>query len=111
MTLQAVLEQNGFETNSYTDPVEAYKNFREGLYDLIILDIKMPVIDGFLLYQKIKRTDNKVKICFLTATEFFQQEVRRQQGLGDLNGEIFFSKPIEKNDLVHVIKKMLEPDR
>jgi DNA-binding response OmpR family regulator len=38
-TLRSVLEQNGFRTESYNDPVLAYKNFREGLYDLVVLDI------------------------------------------------------------------------
>jgi DNA-binding response OmpR family regulator len=57
------LEDSGYEVGSYTDPVLAYKSFREGLYDLVILDIKMPMVDGFLLYQKIKTTDSKVKIC------------------------------------------------
>ncbi len=56
LSLRLALEHNGFKTDSYTDPVLAYKNFRNGLYDLAILDIKMPEIDGFLLYQKIRRT-------------------------------------------------------
>jgi hypothetical protein len=77
IVLQSVLEQNGYRTDSYTDPVAAYKNFREGLYDLVILDIRMPVIDGFLLYLKIKATDSKVMICFLTATEYFHEEISK----------------------------------
>ncbi len=65
ITLRVVLEHYGFMTDSYNDPVLAYKNFRDGLYDLVLLDIKMPVVDGFLLYHKIRRTDSSVKICFL----------------------------------------------
>jgi DNA-binding response OmpR family regulator len=71
MTLQTVLQQNGFRTDAYDDPVAVYKNFRDGVYDLVLLDIKMPIIDGFLLYQKIRRTDKIVKICFLTAKPNF----------------------------------------
>jgi DNA-binding response OmpR family regulator len=48
MTLRSVLEQNGFRTDSYNDPKLAYKNFRDRQYDLVLLDIKMPVTDGFL---------------------------------------------------------------
>ncbi len=51
ITFSMALQQYGFKTNFYTDPELAYKNFRQGLYDLVILDIKMPVIDGFLLYK------------------------------------------------------------
>lgn len=73
-----VLEYNGFKTDSYTDPVLAHKNFRNGQYDLAILDIKMPEIDGFHLYQKIRQTDNRVKICFLTASEYIHEEIRKK---------------------------------
>jgi len=106
--LQSVLEQNGYRTDSYTEPVAAYKNFGEGLYDLVILDIRMPVIDGFLLYQKIKATDSKVRICFLTATEYFHEEIRKRQGVGESKQELFLRKPIENEELVHTIKKLLE---
>ncbi len=88
----------------------AYKTLREGLYDLVILDIRMPVIDGFLLYQKIKRTDSKVKICFLTATEYFQEEIRRELGLGNYKQESFLRKPIENKDLVREIDKLLQSE-
>jgi DNA-binding response OmpR family regulator len=108
ITLQSVLELNGFKIDSYNDPVLAFKNFREGLYDLVILDIRMPVTDGFLLYQKIKGTDSKVKICFLTATEYFHEEIRKRQRLGDFKQEIFIRKPIENEDLVHSVEKLLE---
>jgi DNA-binding response OmpR family regulator len=108
--LQSALEQDGFKTESYNDPVLAYKNFREGLYDLVILDIRMPVIDGFILYQKIKRTDSKVKICFLTATEYFQEEIRRELGLGNYKQESFLRKPIENKDLVREIDKLLQSE-
>ena len=64
MTLQAVLEQNGFNTHPYTDPEKAYKNFREGLYDLVVLGIKMPVVDGFLQYKKIRRAEQRQDMLF-----------------------------------------------
>ena len=73
LSSRLALEHNGFKTDSYTDPVLAYKNFRNDLYDLAILDLKMPEIDGFLLYQKIRRTDSRVKICFLTASEYIHK--------------------------------------
>jgi DNA-binding response OmpR family regulator len=105
ISLQAALEKYKFRVDYYTDPVSAYKNFREGLYDLVILDIKMPIIDGFLLYQKIKRTDSNVKICFLTAGEFYYEEFRKEYGFSDFKQESFLRKPIETKDLVHAIKE------
>ena len=100
-------EDYGFKTDSYTDPVLALKNFKSGQYDLIILDIKMPIIDGFLLYQNIKTTDSKVEICFLTATEYFREEIRKEHGFDEFNQELFLRKPIEIEELVYQIKRML----
>jgi DNA-binding response OmpR family regulator len=107
-TLRTVLEQNGFKTDSYTNPVLAYENFREGLYDLILLDIKLQVVDGFLLYQKIRKIDSKVKICFLTATEYFHEEIRKEHGFNEFNQEFFLRKPIEMKDLLNTTNKLLE---
>jgi len=70
----------------------------------------MPVTDGFLLYQKIKRSDSKVKICFLTATEYFHEKIRREQGSGDYKQKTFLRKPIENEDLVREIDKLLQSE-
>jgi len=110
ISLSKALELNGFKTDSYTDAVLAYKSFREGLYDLVLLYIKMPIIDGFLLYQKIRKTDSRIKICFLTATEFFREHIREEHGFGGFKQESFLRKPIEIEDLVHTIKKLLKSD-
>ena len=107
-TLQMALEQYGFKTDTYTDPVLAYQDFRDSIYDLVILDIKMPGIDGFHLYQKIRMTDSKVKICFLTATEFFREQIRKEYGLGNYKQELFLRKPVEIMDLIHATRRSLE---
>ena len=67
----------------------------------------MPIIDGFLLYQNIKTTDSKVKICFLTATEFYYEQIKNKYDYGDFKEELFLRKPIENKDLVNSIKKLL----
>ena len=67
--LKEVLRQNGFVVDSYEDPFLALKKFKADLYKLIMLDIRMPELNGFALYQEIRRLDKKVKICFLTAGE------------------------------------------
>ena len=108
LTLRMALEQNGFRTDSYSDSILAYKNFRAGLYDLVLLDIKMPNVDGFQLYQKIKRTDSKVKICFLTASEFYDEEIRKEQGLDGFNEELFLRKPVEIACLIDTIRPLMD---
>jgi DNA-binding response OmpR family regulator len=62
--IKLVLEKNGFKVDSFTTTSEASENFMAGLYDLVILDVKLPTMDGFSLYEKIKKLDDKVIICF-----------------------------------------------
>jgi two-component system, OmpR family, response regulator ChvI len=76
-TIKIVLENNGFLVDSYNDPTLALSNFKLGVYDLLLLDIRMPKMNGFDLYQKIRKIDSNVKICFLTASEWFYEEYRR----------------------------------
>ncbi|MRN40550.1 MAG: response regulator [Nitrosopumilales archaeon] len=49
---------------------------KEGSYDLLIIDIVMPEMDGFSLYEEIRKIDNKVKVCFITAFEINYQALR-----------------------------------
>jgi two-component system, OmpR family, response regulator ChvI len=73
------LEENGFKIDSFTDPLSALKNFKEGaagVYDLLILDIKRPEINGFELYRQIKKIDDEVKICFITAFELYYDKFK-----------------------------------
>jgi DNA-binding response OmpR family regulator len=67
LSLKIFLEENDFEVDTFEDPIIAIDNFRKGVYDLLILDVVMPKMHGFELYRKIRKIDNEVKICFLTA--------------------------------------------
>lgn len=107
LSLRFALEQNGFKTDSYTNPALAYENFRDGQYDLVLLDIKMPEVDGFQLYQKIRKNDSRIKICFLTASEFYYERFRKERGFGEFKQESFLKKPIQIDDLIHAINKLM----
>ena len=105
-TTRKVLEINGFMVDSYTDPTLALSNFRSGLYDLLLLDIKMPKINGFDLYQKIREIDSNVKICFLTASELFYEEYRRLDAYPKLDKEYFIQKPIRSEELIRQLNEI-----
>jgi DNA-binding response OmpR family regulator len=75
--LKNVLEQSGFNAASYDNPILALDNFKACSYDLLLLDIKMPEMDGFHLYQEMKKIDRKVKVCFLTASEMYYEQFRK----------------------------------
>jgi len=104
--LEIVLEENGFEVDSFTDPIAALKNYRVGIYDLLILDIKMPKMDGFELYDEIKKIDDNAKICFLTASEMYYMNSRKEKYCS-LDKDMFIQKPIANEDLVEEINKIL----
>jgi CheY-like chemotaxis protein len=71
MVYQIVLEDTGYECTSYTDSVKALQEFRPNYYDLVILDIRMPRLDGFAC-EKIRKVDRDVQIIFTTAGEFMR---------------------------------------
>jgi DNA-binding response OmpR family regulator len=70
LAIKAALEENGFfQVDTFNDAKSALVTFKPDLYDLALLDIKMPGMGGFQLYRKLREMDKKLKICFLTATE------------------------------------------
>jgi two-component system response regulator ChvI len=95
--------------DSYTDPILALSNFKPRVYDLLIIDIKMPQISGFDLCQKMKEIDSNVKICFLTASELLY-EYRKLDEYPTLDKAYFIQKPFRSQDLIHKINKILHSD-
>ena len=106
LLFKIVLEQNGFKVDSFNDPLAALSNFKPDSYDLVILDIKMPNIDGFELYRRIMKMDNKVKACFLTASEMYYEEFRKQEYC-TLDKTLFIRKPIDNDELLREINKIM----
>ncbi len=100
LTLKVVLEDIGFKVDSFSQPVMALKNFENGLYDLVILDVRMPVLNGFGLYVEIRKLDDKVKICFLTAASDLYYEAFRKDAFSNIDENIIIHKPIENEFLI-----------
>jgi len=98
------LEFNGYIINAYTNPLEAFNNFRKNSHDLIILDLKMPNMDGITLYHKIKEIDNNVIICFTTTDKNYIQQL--QKGIIDID-KIVLYKPVLLKDLKNKIDSLL----
>ena len=98
------LEYNGYSVDAYTNPVQAFHNFRENSHDLIVLDLKMPKMDGMTLYQKIKEIDSNVIICFTTADTSYIKQL--QKGIIDIE-KIVLYKPVLLKDLKNKIDWLL----
>ena len=109
LLFKIVLEDRGFKVDTFDDPNAALENYRAGLYDLLILDIKMPRMHGFELYRKIREIDNKVKVCFLTASEMYYEMFRKNvfNTNTTLEENRFIQTPIENEELVKQVNYML----
>ena len=108
VTFKVGLELAGFEVDAYNDSAIALSKFKPDYYDLMLIDIKMPKIDGFELYEKISEIDNKVRVWFITAYERYEalKEVPPKSREMILNH--FVEKPIEIDILVKQIKSELD---
>jgi CheY-like chemotaxis protein/predicted transcriptional regulator len=103
--LKAGLEKYGINVDVSNNPVSTLSNYKPGYYDLVILDIRMPYIDGFELYKVIRKLDNKTKICFWTAFEVaYEQFVKT---FPTMNEQYFIKKPVTLDDLVNRINKLM----
>ena len=79
LSFSLALEDSGlFEVETSNEPLVALSNYRPNYYDLLLLDIRMPAMNGFELYDKIKKLDNKVKVCFISAYDVDYDALREQ---------------------------------
>jgi two-component system alkaline phosphatase synthesis response regulator PhoP len=102
LVLKIVLENYGFIVTYYCNPILALNEFKSNFYDLIILDIQVPDINGMQLYREIRKRDMNVKICFFTANET----------LFDIASKFtpvytFIRKPIENKEFIRIINDLL----
>jgi two-component system response regulator ChvI len=103
-TLQITLEDDGFEVDSFNDPILALGNFRKRSYNLLLLDINMPKMNGFELYTKIKKIDDKVRVCFLTAlTDLQEYESFRKEVFPEEGKRYFIQKPVRNEEVARIV--------
>jgi CheY-like chemotaxis protein len=96
-----------FKVDAFTDATLALSNYRPGLYDLIMLDVRMSNMDGFSMCEKIKSIDAKAKVCFITASEPMYEHYIKEN-LAKLDKNLFIQKPISIDEFVMQVNKLLE---
>ena len=116
ITLLFNMALDGFIVDSFNDPLLALSKFKQDFYDLAILDIVMPKMNGFDLYREIKKIDGKIRVCFLTGLSDFQnyeefRKVRGEQEEGYNNNiiekDLFIQKPVQNKEIINHINKIL----
>lgn len=103
LSFNLALQHNDFLVDVFTNPIEALAKFKPGYYKMALIDLKMPEMDGIELFNKIREIDKKIKICFLTAYDWDNQQIK------DLS-EHFIKKPISIDGLVKIVKTEIEKE-
>ena len=100
---ETVLEDNGFVVDLFDDPILALNYFKPDLYDLVLVDIKMPEMDGFKHDEEMKKFDNKFTVRFLTASETFYEQYRSTHSVMTGKECQVIQKPIKNEELLEKI--------
>ena len=111
-SLKRCLEETGLiQVDGYVDPNLALAKFKPSTFDLVILDIRMPVMNGFQLYQKLKSIDDDVKVCFLTAVHDLSDYKEAYPDIIDAiekdEMKCFLDKPVGSEQLRTLVKKLI----
>jgi two-component system OmpR family response regulator len=109
--LEAENEKKGgssiyFDVKTHNDPITALSEFKPHFYDLLLVDVNMPNMDGFEFAVRILEQDVNVRVCFVTATEINTQALKEQRP--SLSLGCFIKKPVTIANLVSRVKAELE---
>ena len=108
LTYRSFLEDAGYNVEAYSDPQESLKRFAEhssSYYDLVILDIRMPGVNGLQLYSRMKAIDPDIKIIFLSALDAAEELLSILPGVK--NKDTFIRKPVDLRMFLSAVKTML----
>ncbi|MEO9320529.1 MAG: response regulator [Nitrososphaera sp.] len=98
--------REGFLLDDFTDSELAVQQFKPDFYDLALLDIRMPKLNGFDLYRQLKMRDDNLKVCFLTAYELYFNDFRKT--FPEIRISCFIKKPVELKMLAMSIRGTLD---
>jgi DNA-binding response OmpR family regulator len=101
--LKSYLELNDFEVEWVDDGKYAVDHFRQGIFDICILDVMLPHVDGFTIAGEIRNINNTIPIVFLTAKKL-KDDVLKGYGAG---GDDYITKPFDTDILLAKIRAIL----
>jgi DNA-binding response OmpR family regulator len=107
-TFETILKNYGFEIDYFTDPAVALEKFKPNIYDLTILDIRMPKINGFELYDQLKSRDSNIKTLFITGLSSVESYNTQNSKVYPLKGQRHFMvKPVSNKELLEHVYAMI----
>lgn len=107
IVLEKFLKLGGFEVNSFSNPRQALLHYADTdpySYDLIISDIRMPEINGFQLYYRLKSIKHDVKILFATCLNIAEELLTL---LPEVGPQQVIQKPIDKEKFIEIVKRQI----
>jgi CheY-like chemotaxis protein len=103
--LKMTLERVGLRVDTFNDPVLALKDYKPNMYDLVILDVIMPELDGL---EQLKIKDFGINFCFLTASSEPYREELLKEKYNHLSRDLFLEMPLPTGELIREVKKRLQ---
>ena len=98
------LENENYKIDAYTNPIDALYYFKKGKYDLILLDLKMPQIDGIAMFQALKKIDEEVSVCLITADLSYLEQLKEK--IPNIEKHVIY-KPILLRNLKDKINELV----
>jgi DNA-binding response OmpR family regulator len=104
-TFKTGLEDTGlFTVDTFNEPQDVLFNFKPGVYDLLLIELRMPKMSGYELYKEIRKIDAEIKVIFLTASESFEDF---QKVFPTFNMNYYVLKPVEINELIKKVNSII----
>ena len=103
------LSMHGYEVETFVDPNLALQNFKASNYDLLLLDVRMRGLNGFELYNQLRKIDKNIQICFISASNTFYEKYKRLYP--EVQEECYIQKPLSIKNLAGILSKILNNNR
>ena len=104
--IKSGLESQGYVVDAFNSAEDALTNFKPGVYDMLITDIRMPVMNGFDLYHEIRKNDDKIKIALMTAFEIYENQFRKM--FKNVDVKCFLKKPVSISNLTRINEELVK---
>ena len=106
LSIKVSLESIGYIVDMHSDPTEALSTFKPNYYDLAMLDIRMPKLNGFELYKVLREIDKTLKICFMTSFAEYYESLKESHPRLDV--KCYIRKPISNHKLIQIVADQLK---